>query len=429
MMSRYEKAIDNETDFGVSLVSERWGRSGYVVNWYALKRFAYMITEKYGRLVNSKYGKKSDDDYTLSKSFRSCCEVLLPEHVDSNLRQAGKHEPYKLTDWMHCGSRTCPACGYRLAVSDVGEVSRAVLDWAYWDGDYRCPRENRSCLLLCLTCSHTKSERLLDVYKDNVQARKLFLADRAVRDAFESMGVTVFVVCVETPHGDNGWHYHPHILLFCDRSIDDDERAHFESILKPVWARMVEKVGRTQKSAYGLKLSGGSAVKTYLGKQALELAFGNYGKDSGGYSHLKTPASILFDCASTYHVCEKQFGGIKNAPGVLVNAWLYDVSRWVEWRLVMSGTRFLRWSPNAKDYFPHLKEDERKMEDFENVGVDVLKILDARNLTRRLNVWQLFKLQCFGLRNDMQGAVDYLRDFGFDSVPLVDGSPWITKGE
>ncbi len=420
MASRFEKAIRKEQEIGFALSSYKMGR-GFLLNWWALKRYALQMLQRYGRLIYAKRVSEDLEGFRISKGFESCGEVVLAGVSDVTLRQAGTFQPYKMINFMHCDGRTCPPCGYKLALSDVSECMRAVTEYGYYDEERRKPKENKSVLQMCLTMSHTKKELLRDVYADAIKARKLFFADRSVKAAFDDMGVEAMVISTESPKGDNGWHVHPHAAMFCNTPIDADKRAKYESDLSRVWVHMVEKVGRKCINGIGLSLDGGESLKTYLGKLAYEAAYGNYGKDGGGHSHLRTPNSILFDSALEYYLARGRYGGIDKAPADIQTNWMADTADLLEWMFIMKGKRFFRWTPNSKAVFPWLEDDDaKKVEDYENAGRDIIRILDARRITKDLTASELFDLSRFGIRNDIKGAVAFLDEHGYKSEVLTD---------
>jgi len=420
MASRFEKAIEKEQIIGFALASERMGR-GVLLNWWALKRYALKMLRLYGELVYSKRVSEDLEGFRISKAFQSCGESLLMGVTDVTLRQSATFEPYKMMNFMHCGGRTCPPCGHKLALCDVSECMRGVTEYAYEDDARKQPKAGKSVVQLCLTMSHTKTEFLRDVYADALKARKLFFADRTTRGVFESMGVEAMVVSTESPKGDNGWHVHPHAALFCNTPIDSEKRLQYESMLSPVWARMADKVGRKSINGIGLSLDGGESLKTYLGKLAYEAAYGNYGKDGGGRSHLRTPFSLLFDSAMLFYESRAIYGGIEKAPEGMRTKWLSDTADFLEWMFVLRGKRFFRWSPESKQIFPWLNDDdEKKLEDYENAGRDIIRILDARRITKELSAGELFSLSRFGIRNDVKGAVAFLDEHGYKAEVLTD---------
>lgn len=420
MASRFEKAIDKEQIIGFALASDKWGR-GFLLNWWALKRYALKMLRQYGETVYSKRVSEDLEGFRISKAFQSCGESVLAGVTDVTLRQSATHQPYKMMNFMHCGGRTCPPCGYKLALCDVAECMRGVTEYAYNDEERKQPKEDKSVLQLCLTMSHTKTDLLRDVYADAIKARKLFFDDRTTRGVFESMGVEAMVVSTESPKGDNGWHVHPHAALFCNTPIDSEKRLQYESMLSPVWSRMAEKVGRKSINGIGLSLDGGEALKTYLGKLAYEAAYGNYGKDGGGHSHLRTPLSILWDSAMTFYESRSQYGGIGNAPSEVQKKWLSDTADFLEWMFILRGKRFFRWTPKSKQVFPWLNDDdEKKLEDYENAGRDIIRILDARRITTDLSAGELFELSRFGIVNDIKGAVAFLDEHGYKTEVLTD---------
>ena len=115
------------------------------------------------------------------------------------------------------------------------------------------------------------------------------------------------------------------------------------------------------------------------------------------------------------------YGGIEKAPEGMRTKWLSDTADFLEWMFVLRGKRFFRWTPKSKQVFPWLNDDdEKKLEDYENAGRDIIRILDARRITKDLSAGELFDLQRFGIRNDIKGAVAFLEEHGYKTEVLTD---------
>lgn len=410
MAVRFRKSNDKDKE-GL-LWCKQMGEAPFVNRWF-LQDFANYIVRQYGSLYR--------DGFRVSKSFAGCCRTLAVDNNALLIKQAERWAPYKPANLFSCKGRTCVICGYKLALGDVAECLRAIGEYAYSAPPAECayseaiPIPGRSVIQICLTCSHEKAESLDKVRKDNMRARKLFWDDRKTKGLFSEIGMDAMCIANESPYGDNGWAFHPHIMAMCHTAVD---LGALESELTPIWQDKVAKVGRRAITGPCLSVDGGESIKTYLAKQAFELAFGNYGKDRGGYSHLRTPFHILYDCAGWYHDAVRDYGHESKSPEY--ETWLSDVLVYLEWMDVMRGTRFFRWSPQSKNVFPWLSSDEKKVEEYNQNGKNIISILNGRIFWRSLSPVQRFQLQRFGIRDDVEGLKDFVSGLGFEYVDELD---------
>lgn len=415
MTPRFDNASkDHVKELGFPLWCKQLGKTPFINRW-VLQDFSLYIVEKYGSLHRK--------GFTVSKSFKGCSRNLMMNQNALLIKQVSDFLPYKASNLFTCKTRTCVSCGYKLALSDVGEAMRGIQEYAYstTEAESHIPEalEGRSVIQICLTCSHEKQEALEKVRKDNMHARDLFLMDRTTRGLFDDIGLDAMCISNESPYGDNGWSFHPHILCFCHTSVDNGA---LESELTPIWKDKVKKVGRKAITGPCLSVDGGESIKTYLSKQAFELAFGNYSKDRGGHSHLRTPFHILYDCAYWYYKAVKEYGDEKKAPAEEYQKWLADVLVYLEWMDTMKGKRFFRWTPKSREVFPWLQSDDEKIENYDRNGRMVLTILNGRLFWRSLSAVERFQLQQFGISNNVDGLKSFVDEKGF---------PWLDaeKGE
>lgn len=400
---------DNAKELGFPLWCKQMGESPFINRW-ALQEFMLYLIENYGSLYR--------DGFTVSKSFKGCGRNLVHGNNSLTIRQAEKWSPYKPANVFSCSTRTCVRCGWKLAIGDVSEAMRGINEYAYSKPAFEDayselqPISGRSVIQICLTCSHTKEESLQKVRDDNMRARHLFQMDRTTRGIFREIGLDAMCISNEFPYGDNGWSFHPHMLGFCHTAVDVGA---VESALTPVWQDKVKKVGRRAITGPCLSVDGGEAVKTYLSKQAFELGFGNYGKDRGGHSHLRTLFHILYDCAEWYYKAVNQYGHESKSPEY--EAWLSNVLVLLEGVDVMRKKRFFRWTPESKNVFSWLVDDDaQKLKDFEKNGREVMNILNGRNFWRSLDKAERFQLQRFGIRDDFDGLADFVTSRGFEYI-------------
>ena len=112
-----------------------------------------------------------------------------------------------------CGSPwACPSCAHVISMERASEVAHAVAWWRAQDATAEA-----DVVLLTLTVRHTFMDDLRTLRQGVSQAWRVVEQSRMWRAMREVCGVSHHIRCQEVTHGENGWHPHLHILLFCTR--------------------------------------------------------------------------------------------------------------------------------------------------------------------------------------------------------------------
>jgi len=110
-----------------------------------------------------------------------------------------------------CGSVwACPVCAAKIAERRRVEIQTAMAAHVAVGGNFA---------LLTLTIPHQVVDALPDLLQKLASAKARFFGHRAVRRVLVEMGFVGQISALEVTHGrksgrNNGWHPHPHILLF-----------------------------------------------------------------------------------------------------------------------------------------------------------------------------------------------------------------------
>lgn len=105
-----------------------------------------------------------------------------------------------------CGSVwVCPVCAAKISERRRAELCAAIATHKATGGGV---------LLLTLTNSHDRRDRLVDLLEGQALALTRFRGGRVSTRLFDAIGTVGMVRTLEVTHGGNGWHPHYHILVF-----------------------------------------------------------------------------------------------------------------------------------------------------------------------------------------------------------------------
>lgn len=132
-----------------------------------------------------------------------------------------------------CGSVwTCPACAAQIASERIWEVAEAV-------GWWRARRKGNEVCMLSLTVRHTSGDDLKALRRGVSEAWRRVQQSRPWRLMRDSIGISHLIRCHDMTWGENGWHPHLHVLLFCGvPSLAQD----YEHDLTALWRAQVVAV-------------------------------------------------------------------------------------------------------------------------------------------------------------------------------------------
>lgn len=162
----------------------------------------------------------------------------------------------------------CPVCAARIAVEKGLDVMKAL---------ELAKRENWQPVMVALTARHNVAMRL-EAFKNQFKAAwQMFSAHRRWKTFKKIYGVKHEIVNREITYGDNGWHYHMHLLLFLDfGAIDSAAADDLQSALEALWMQCLESKGLDGIPNIAAKVSShGNVGQTYLTKIGLTISESN----------------------------------------------------------------------------------------------------------------------------------------------------------
>ncbi len=182
------------------------------------------------------------------------------ENVVIRLNDNPAESAASLSGVQTCGSVwACPVCAARIAV-DRGRALKTALAWA--DGENLYP------VMVTLTARHDRSMALAWLKTRFAGAWRHFQQGRAWRAARREFSIAHTVAAREVLYGDNGWHYHMHILAFIPRpALAAATGESLQAALRSPWLDSLSKLGLSGVGDYALTVSAhGDVPAHYLSK-------------------------------------------------------------------------------------------------------------------------------------------------------------------
>lgn len=224
-----------------------------------VKRFALLDHAKLllgaADLRNSKGKEKGKRPHRtrLCHAFRA----YGSDSIVLRLNQNANESRAAFTGLQTCGSiHACPVCAQREAAKK-GEFILKSLAWS--------KRTNHKDLMLTLTARHNRHMSLAELETAFKAAWDTFNSHRAWKKLKKELGIKHWIANVEAPHGENGWHYHKHIILFATFDKLKEEKAQAD--INQLWIQCLAIHGLEALPEYATKITTGSAVgNEYLTK-------------------------------------------------------------------------------------------------------------------------------------------------------------------
>jgi hypothetical protein len=293
-----------------------------------------------------------------------------------------------------CGSVwACPVCAAKIAERRRVEIQTAMAAHVAVGGNFA---------LLTLTIPHQVVDVLPDLLQKLASAKARFLGHRAVRRVLGEMGFVGQISALEVTHGrksgrNNGWHPHPHILLFTRYGGGIDP--HWTSALYVLWSAACQSVGLGLPSrAHGIRLDDGRKAAAYVSKWGLEdeITKGHTKKSAHGETPFDFLRAIVAD------------SGDKQAARLFV-----------EFARAFKGKQQLLWSRGLKELY---RVEETSDEDLAGKQDELAALLgtigehewrqvlraEARGIVLMLAVaggWDAVRMYLDGLLESSQTAV------------------------
>jgi hypothetical protein len=232
-----------------------------------------------------------------------------------------------------CGSIwVCPVCAARIRQRRALEIESAA---------FRHLEAAGGIGFGTFTLPHQRSDDLAALLDVVQRAWRHVQQQRAVREAFERLGITGRIRSTEITYGAwHGWHPHLHLLFFADEKLTERQWAELRDILAAAWAAAVVKLGAGRPDdQHGVTLGAvyAASVGQYLAKVqdhygesstiGLEMARGDAKK---GRKRSRTP----------FEVAELAVAGV-----------FHELHLWWEYESATKGRRAIEWSRGLKARF------------------------------------------------------------------------------
>ena len=246
------------------------------------KKETYELQSKVQEILNRR---------TFVKEFRAvkCCHKSI-------IREVGKVSLYRSNTngksffgGLHkCSSVwACPVCSQRIQARRSHEISKGMY-WAY--------HNNHKAVMITLTHPHHAHQSLRNNMEHHNDAVKRFFSGKQFTLFKKRVGYVGMIKSNEITYGNNGWHYHTHLLFIVSKSCNIESEKEF---LCNKWVNACENAGfcisdEVAFKSHGLDIMDNCHASDYLAK------FGrNWGidrelaKGASKKGHGKTPFELL----------------------------------------------------------------------------------------------------------------------------------------
>lgn len=233
-----------------------------------------------------------------------------------------------------CGSPwSCPACAHQISMQRGAEVAHAVEWWRAQDDTGQA-----DVVLLTLTVRHHEGDDLRALRRGLSSAWRAMQQARVWRELRAACGISHQVRCQEVTWGDNGWHPHLHVLLFCRRPgipreyfVRDAQTDVCQGSLVKLWrSHVIRELGSrclpNKKHALDIERCDD---ETYITRMGLEVG-------SPAAKHAKDGHMTAMQLAS---VVASSSGPEREKYGAL----------WREYATAMHGAHQLHWSHGLQE--------------------------------------------------------------------------------
>jgi hypothetical protein len=187
--------------------------------------------------------------------------------ITLNMKQNGLHQVSASYGGLQtCGSIwACPVCASKIAIEKGQEVLKA-LQWA--------KQENKAPVMIALTARHNMGMALADFMAKFKRAWERFSSGRVWRRFKKKYKIVQHIANREVTYGENGWHYHMHLLLFLDfAALKESEQMTLQAAMEAHWMHCLELEDLEGLPEIALSVSAhGNVGKTYLTKIGITIS-------------------------------------------------------------------------------------------------------------------------------------------------------------
>jgi len=291
--------------------------------------------------------------------FCSSVRAYQAETITLRLSEDPDNSRAALAGVQTCGSVwSCPVCSRRIALERAKEIS-AALDYAR--------SENLTPIMLTLTARHDTSMALSWLQDRFRAAWRKMSQHRRYRQLREVLQIKHSIKATEITHGDNGWHYHSHGILFVpNQAIHDaslDELKAWQSAVESLWLHCLHDVGLSGERGIAANVSyHGDVKEKYLTKLGL-----NFDQKSNAKYELTSGMNKTQGGRNIWQIARSAMRGNYR-----------DELLYIEYVQAMQGVNWITWSHGLKDLVgvQDIADDTISENDNESIFLDFLDITD-----------------------------------------------------
>lgn len=181
------------------------------------------------------------------------------DHIKIVYRKERKTAAFQ--NLAHCDALwVCAVCASTITEHRRGELKTGL---EHWKGKV---------LLVTFTMRHKKGDTLKGTLSRLLKAYERFLSGSYGQDIRANYGIVGLIKALEVTWGENGWHPHLHVLIFCEFDNYSLERVrNLEKEFKRRWIGLVKKVGGSANMDNGLTIKDSEHfVREYVTKYGHE---------------------------------------------------------------------------------------------------------------------------------------------------------------
>ena len=271
----------------------------------------------------------------------------------------------------------CPVCSEKIKARRGAEIKQGVGMWLSGYGS-----EKHYIIMLTLTHPHSKGDRLADNIARHNKARRRLASGRWWQSLKSDAGIVGTITGSEVTYGmGNGWHWHQHILIFCDGDPAVWENRREEIIDQ--WIHCCRLAGfdiDEQTEADMRKYSVDLMLNCHATDYLTKMDMGSWGVDreiSGGEA--------------------KKAHGDRYTPFELAEAGKWNLFE--EYLAAVKGIRQLRWSAGLKKLLGVEEKTDEQLVDEAQDDAEVLAVVPLetwRKITARQLQCKLLEVSEFG---------------------------------
>lgn len=291
----------------------------------------------------------------------SAIRAYQAKTISIKLSSDPEHSHASLAGVQTCGNIWgCPVCAVRIGVQRGKEI-RAALRWAAENG--------LQPIMLTFTASHHENMTLEGFKSQFKAAYRALTQSRSWRQVKKKLQIQHGIKAVEPTLGNNGWHYHYHVLMFVPidalRELGDHELVNWRKDARAAWLHELGKVGLSGIDKFALDFSFHDGVgKNYLSKLGIDdTALTDAGHELSGYSNKHGKG------ATVWSILRRSI----QANGADGHEW---AEKYIEYVKAMQGENWITWSHGLKALVGVDDVSDDVLADDENADTPDVEMLD-----------------------------------------------------